>query len=138
MPFFLPRKLTDLEYLGSDQTPDEEAKRYRLDTDFAFFVVNFHMSRADFESLTPTEKALIMKAYENKVVMETQQMNNAVANAVANVMRKKGRPWRPLWKKKPQKADTKELAQLARDIQKKDKDKSWVDRILSANKKGVQ
>lgn len=132
MPFFLPRELVELEYLGGQPTNDEEAKQYRFDTDFAFFVVNFHMSRADYESLTQREKAFIRKAYENKVVFETTMIDNAVNNAVANALRKKGRSAAPLWKKKPKRADNEKLrAELKKGS--KEIDKSWVEKIYAAN-----
>lgn len=134
MPFFLPRRLIDFEYLPTGgKEDDEEAKRYRFDTDFAFFVVNFHMSRADYESLTQTEKAFIMKAYENKIVTETTLINNAVANAVANVNRKKGKRWNPLWKKRPKKSDTEELKTIMAKVKREDSDKSWVEKIYANN-----
>lgn len=68
--------------------------------DFAFFAVNFGYSKADYESLTLTEKAFIRKAYEDKAVMSTSLLNKAVANAVSNVMRKKGKRPIKLWKKR--------------------------------------
>ena len=90
------------------------------------------MSRADYESLTPREKAFIAKAYENKVVFETNLINNAVNNAVANALRKKGSSPKPLWKKKPKHGDTDEL-KVAWTKGSKEKDKSWVEKIYSAN-----
>lgn len=104
-----------------------------MDTDFAFFVVNFHMSRADYESLTQAEKAFIMKAYENKIVMETSLINNAVSNAIANVNRKKGKRWKPLWKKRPKRAETEELKGIMARVIREDSDKSWVEKIYASN-----
>lgn len=132
MPFFLPRELVELEYLGGQPANHKEANQYRFDTEFAFFVVNFHMSRAEYESLTPREKAFITKAYENKVVFETNLIADAVNNAVANAFRKKSASPKQLWKKRPKHGDTDEL-KSAWTKGSKEKDKSWVDRIYSAN-----
>ena len=90
------------------------------------------MSRADYESLTPSEKAFITKAYENKVVFETNMIADAVNNAVANAFRKKGASPKPLWKKKPKHGDTDEL-KAAWAKGSRENDKSWVEKIYSAN-----
>lgn len=90
------------------------------------------MSRADYESLTPREKAFITKAYENKIVFETNMIADAVNNAVANAFRKKGASPKPLWKKKPKHGDTTDL-KVAWMKGSKEKDKSWVEKIYKAN-----
>lgn len=54
---------------------------FDLEKQFAFFVVNFQMSKHDFEELTEVEKNFIMKEWENKVVFESTMLRNAVLNA---------------------------------------------------------
>ena len=41
--------------------------------------------------LTPAEKRFLLKAYEEKVVSDSTLLAAAVANAVGNVLRKKGK-----------------------------------------------
>ena len=132
MPFFLPRGLIDLEYLASDERVTDEAKEYRHDTDFAFFVVNLGLSFVEAKSLTQREQLFLMKAYENKVVFESSLINQAVANAIYNVNRKKGKRAIPLWRKRPKKTDTEELKHLCNKLSQEN-DKSWVDKIWRAN-----
>lgn len=103
--------------------------------DFAFFAVNFGYSKADYEALTPSEVAFIYKAWENKIVSDTTHLRNAVFNAVANVMRKKGKKFQELWKKKAQKIDkeaVKNNMEAIHEIEEKE-GKSWIDKIYKAN-----
>ena len=94
--FFIPVRLVEWEYFPtSKEKPDLEAEQFRKSQDFAFFAVQFGYSKADYNALTETERALILKAYENKVVADTNLLAGAVLNAVSNAFRKKG--------KKPQK-----------------------------------
>ena len=132
MPFFLPRGLIDLEYLASDERVTDEAKEYRHDTDFAFFVVNLGLSVEEAKSLTQREQLFLMKAYENKVVFESSLINQAVANAIYNVNRKKGKRAIPLCRKRPKKADTDELEHICNKLSQ-EKDKSWVEKIWRSN-----
>lgn len=139
MPFFIPSRLIDFEYLGGNVEPDEEynelAKEYQSDIDFAFFVVNFNYSKDDYLALTPREKAFIMKAWEGKMVSDSTHTRNAFLNAYANANRKKGAKFNDLWNKKPKKLD-KEVAtenlRIVEDIEK-ESDKSWVDKIYAVN-----
>lgn len=105
--------------------------------DFAFFVVNFGYSKADYQSLTATEKAFILKAYEDKIVAETSLLNNAVANAIANTLRKKGKKPIKLWQKRPSTIiDEKDiLKHCIRDIKlyEQNNGKGWVYKIYKAN-----
>lgn len=98
-------------------------------------MVNFGYTKADYGSLTRREKLFIYKAWENKVVSESTTLRNSVLNAVNNAMRKKGKKFVHLWKKKQMKLD-KELAQenlkIIQGIEKKD-GKSWVDLIYKEN-----
>lgn len=113
----------------------EMAEPYRNVMDFAFFAVNFGYSRRDYDSLTPTEKAFIYRAWEDKTVSESTMLRDAVLNAVSNALRKKNARFRKLWKKVQEPID-KELARenlnTVREIEEKE-GKSWVDRILRAN-----
>ena len=102
--------------------------------DFAFFAVNFHYSRADYNALTATEKAFIYKAWEDKTVSDSTFIRDAVLNAVSNALRKKHSPFKKLWKKLQQKADTekaKDDIKIALEIEEKE-GKGWVDRIYKA------
>lgn len=102
--------------------------------DFAFFVVNFNYSKADYDALTEREKLFIRKAYETKTVTDTTLIRDAVFNAVWNVNRKKGRSFRQLWRKATKPADTskaKDDMKLIKEIEKKESD--WISRIYAAN-----
>lgn len=119
------------------------AKPYRNVMDFAFFAVNFHYSKADYMALTPTEKAFIYKAWEDKTVSDTTLIRDSVFNAVINALRKKNSRFRKLWKKIQQKADTEKARddiRTALEIEEKE-GKGWVDRIHKAagmNRRGVK
>ena len=119
------------------------AKPYRNVMDFAFFAVNFHYSKADYMALTPTEKAFIYKAWEDKTVSDTTLIRDSVFNAVINALRKKNSRFRKLWKKIQQKADTEKARddiRTAHEIEEKE-GKGWVDRIHKAagmNRRGVK
>lgn len=139
LPFFLPRRLVDFEYLDADSVQDEEydkiAKPYRKEIDFAFFVVNFGYSKKDYESLTEREKFFIYKAWETKMVSDTTHLRNAFMNAYINANRKKNKKIIPLWKKKKQKADkelVKDNLRIIRETEEKE-GKSWVDLIYKIN-----
>lgn len=100
---------------------------------FAFFVANFGYTKEDFGKLTKKEIAFIYKAWENKHVLETQLMSNAFYNAYVNANRKKGTKPIPLWSKRTKKASVDELRakfKAIEEIEKKDKDKKWVNLIL--------
>ena len=102
--------------------------------DFAFFAVNFHYSRADYNALTPTEKAFIYKAWEDKTVSDSTLIRDAVLNAVSNALRKKHSPFKKLWKKLQQKADVQKARndiQTVLEIEEKE-GKSWLERVHKA------
>lgn len=108
---------------------------YQKEQDFAFFAVNFGYSRADYNALTLTEKAFIIKAYENKVVNESTFIRNAVLNAVNNAFRKKGKQFIKLWKK--QGAAPKEEINNALQIVKENEKlegKDWVALIYQGRR----
>lgn len=138
MPFFLPRRLIELQYLGSDEKDeyyDELASPYKYEQELAFFIVNFGFSKKDFDELTPKEIAFIHKAYENKVVFETSLINKAVLNAIYNTNRGKKR-FKALWEKKPQRTDPTLKAIAFSDIQQAEKKKGfdWIKKIKERKK----
>lgn len=138
MSFFIPNRFLEFEYFGTGETVDknEEADRYRDVSDFAFFAVNFGYSRKDYNNLTPTEKAFIMKAYENKVIDVTTFIRDSVLNAVNNAFRGKHRRLIELWKKKPKKVNREEIDNVL-DIIKKNQEiegDEWIKLIYQ--KKG--
>lgn len=138
LPFFLPGRLIDFEYFstdGSDSQYDELAKPYRNDIDFAFFVVNFGYSKADYEALTPRERLFIYKAWESKIVSDTTHMRNAFMNGYVNARRKKNKRIIPLWKKKRKRADknmVNDNLQIIKENLRKE-GRSWVELIYKAN-----
>jgi hypothetical protein len=138
LPFFLPRRLIEYEYFQNDPEPeyDRIAEPYRKEIDFAFFAVNFGYSKADYEALTPREKAFIYKAWENKIVSDTTFLYNAVFTATYNVNRKKNKRALKLWRKaKVQKADMEVIhdnLKIIRDVERKE-GKSWIAQIYRAN-----
>lgn len=66
----------------------------------SLFVVNFQMSKHDFEELTEVEKNFIMKEWENKVIFESTMLRNAVLNAEQNLNRKRNSRFIDLHKKR--------------------------------------
>lgn len=136
MPFFVPSRLIELEYLVGGETDEEYTKMardYQNEIDLAFFVTNFNYSKSDYYELTPLETAFIVKAWETKLVNDTTQIRNSVSNAINNSMRKKGSRPVDLWNKKPQKLD-KEVAQNnLKVVEDLEKDKGWVDEVYKLN-----
>ena len=138
MPFFLPSRLVDFEYFGTAENNAEYekvAKPYQREIDFAFFVVNFGFTKADYEALTPKEIVFIYKAWENKKVSDLYDMYNAVSTAVYNVQRPKNKKALQLLKKRSQKANMDSIKQnlaIIREMENK-KDYSWVEKIYKAN-----
>ena len=138
MPFFLPRRLIDLEYTKTGEVDKEYSNlidRYSDDVDFAFFVVNFGYSRSDYEELTPRDMHFIRKAYENKTVKETTEMRNAVLNAVNNAFRKKNQRFMKLWERVSRPIDKEKAKNDVISINQIEKaeGKSWVDLIYAVN-----
>lgn len=136
MPFFLPRRLVDFEYLKGEPDPEYEklAEPYQNDMDFAFFAVNLGYSKSDYYDLTPREAAFIRKKWEEKTVSDSTLLRNAVLNAVSNALRKKNARFRDLWKRLSRPAD-KEKARddikAVLEIEEKE-GKGWVDRVYKA------
>lgn len=136
MPFFIPESLIRLEYFvpseKENQETDEYARLYADEYDFAFFCVHFNYSKADYNALTPIEKAFILKAYENKVVQETTLFRDAVLNAGANLMPKKSKRFIPLWKKRNERVNFEEIEndiEILSAANEKNKI-NWVERVL--------
>lgn len=103
--------------------------------DFAFFAANFGYSRSDYDMLTPAEAALIRRAYEDKIVTETTLLRDAVYNAITNARRKKGKRFRPLWKRKTEKKNTEIMRQRVSEIQEiEKKEEGWIKRIYEASR----
>lgn len=105
--------------------------------DFAFFAVNFGYSKADYSALTPAEKLFILKAYEDRVVSQSTLMANAVLNAIGNAMRKRGKPFLKLWRKKPQRTDKEMQENRIEKVlaQEERSGKAWVEKIYRENKR---
>lgn len=137
MRFFIPGQLVEFEYLGGghEEASEPIAEEYIKAMDFAFFAVHLHYTKADYNQLTHLERALIMKAWENKTVLESTLTRNAVQNAYVNARRKKGKKALPLFKKKPKKADQKEQQAYLAVVTEHNKNAgtTWVDMIYSAN-----
>lgn len=113
--------------------------------DFAFFVVNFGYTKADYEALTPAEKLFIRKAYEDKTVSDSSLFEKAVEVAIGNtVCRKKGKRALSLWHKQQRPADkaiVKKQIEIVKEIEDKN-GKDWVQLVYKAAgikmpKKGV-
>ena len=138
LPFFLPGRLIEFEYFSNDTDPGDEklVTSYRKELDFAFFAVNFGYSKADYEMLTPKEKAFIYKAWEDKIVGESYRFYNAAFTAAYNVNRPKRKRALSLWKKKKvQKANTEivfENLKIVKEVEEKE-GKGWVDIIYKKN-----
>lgn len=102
--------------------------------DFAWFVVHFNYSRTQYDELTPTEKAFIRKAYEDKTVSDTTLIRNAVLNAVANANRKKGKRFRELWRKKMPVVNENDKRKKFSSIEEIEKrEAGWIKKIYAAN-----
>ena len=116
----------------------EMAKPYQQEIDFAFFVVHFHYSKADFMALSDVEKAFIRKEWENYTVSWTTLVRDAVFNAVSNALRKKGKRFQKLWKKRQKKADKEVIRENTKTIMEiEKKEKGWIELIYKANGKKV-
>lgn len=132
MPFFLPSRLVKLEYLTGE--PDTEYERiaepYHDDLDFAFFVVEFGYTRADYDALTPRQIAFIRRAWESREVRRTSLINMAVNNSLANSHRKKGKPYIKLWQKQESfdVDKAKDGVRIVEEIEKRD-GKGWIKKL---------
>lgn len=135
--FFVPIDLVKLEYLGVENENaqiNEKSKRYEKERTLAFFVVNFGYTKKEFEQLTKLEIQFILKAWENKLVLETQLMANAFLNSHVNACRKKGKKIIPLWKKNKKKSDVVLLKKQYENILEHEKTQSrdWVFKLYES------
>ena len=71
-------------------------------------MVNFGYSKAEYLALNEVEKALIMKEYENKIVLDAIMQMNAFLNAYTNANRKKNSRFIDLFKKRNKQMETPE------------------------------
>lgn len=109
-------------------------KPYLQDIDFAWFVVNFNYTKADYLALTPREKAFIYKAYETKTVNQSTLLRDTVLNAISNSKRRRGASVFKLWKKHAKKADISTVRDNMKVIAEIEKnDTGWIDKIYAAN-----
>ncbi len=135
MPFFIPDRYLKLDYFGSSENSDSDLTDYIKERDFAFFAVNFGYSKKDYESLTPTEKAFIIKAYETKTVNDSTFIRNAVYNAINNAFRGKNKRFIELWKKQ-QKYDEEEIENDLKIIKENEEKegKGWIALIYQGRR----
>ena len=112
------------------------ARPYRNEMDFAFFAVNFGYSKSDYAALSEVEKLFIRKAWEDHTVSWSTLVRDAVFNAVSNALRKKGKRFRKLWKKRQRKADRDMVQEtISTILEIEEKEKGWIDRIYRSNGK---
>lgn len=138
MRFFLPRELIEFEYFGSNKTDNEYGKKaesFQREIDFAFFAVNFGYCKSDYEALTPTEKAFIYKAWEDKKVMDGSQMYKSVYTAYYNCNRPKNKKALKLWTRQGHKADKAAVGDAIQTAKAADANDGnlWIDKIYKAN-----
>ena len=99
-------------------------------------MVHFGYSKADYEALTPREKAFIYKAWETRTVADSYHMYNAVFTATYNVKRKKNKRALKLWRKASvRKADMEIIhdnMKIIREVEQKE-GRSWVEKVYQAN-----
>ena len=118
-----------------DKKYGEIAKPYRNEMDFAFFAVNFGYSKADYDAITPREKAFIYKEWEKKLVSDSYLIYNAAFTATYNVNRKKGKKPLKLWKKRRLRkidADTaKENMEIVREVERREGN-DWIKKIYQS------
>lgn len=135
----MPNTLIDFEYFGGSLPTKKEqeiAKPYQREIDFAFFVANFGYSKADYDAITPKEKAFIYKAWENKTISDSYLLYNAVFTAVYNANRPKRKKPLKLWKKRGQRIVDMETVdenlKIVKQIDQQEGD-SWVRKVYQAN-----
>ena len=90
--------------------------------------------------MTRTEVLFLLKAYEEQLVTNTTLLSASVANAISNVLRKKGKRPNKLWKKKPKAGDVQERTQdiaIAKTVQEQD-GSNWIQKIYLANRRKLQ
>lgn len=102
------KELTRHEYFD-DVEPDEKRAAmvapFTNQADYAYFAVKFGWTKDQYYSLTPVERLFIIKEIETQEVQKQELMQATFETAIANVMRKKGKKYRKLWKKKRKEAE---------------------------------
>lgn len=76
------------------------AAPFQSELDYAYFAVKFGWTKEQYQSLTPIERLFIMKEIETQTVREQELLQATFETAIGNVMRKKGKKYRSLFKKK--------------------------------------
>ena len=127
MPFFLPDELIGFRYLTTADNDTTKAGDYRKEIDLAFFVVNFGFTKRDYLDLTPRERMFVYRAWEDKLVRDSQLNHDATLLAEANAHRKRGRSIKPLWTKR----GTVDAEEMQRLVQKEKKANNGITGILN-------
>lgn len=132
MPFFIPERLTAFKLFDVSSKADDDIKEYEDVLSFAFFVVHFGYTKSEYDQLTPLEKLMIMKAYEDKVIEDTSSMYRAVITATYNVNRGKGKRALKLFDFKSKKvADKQYYNETLKAVQEniKNEGMDWIKKI---------
>jgi len=136
--FFIPPELIRYKYFRTaGKQAKEEEKKFSREKELAFFIVEFGMSKKEYGELTPTERAFVYKAWEEKTVRDTTYIRDAVMNAEYNVNRKKGKKFRKLWN--PVGSLTQTEKRTYEDTKKKildmekERPTNWVEKIYQVN-----
>ena len=127
MPFFLPDELIGFRYLTTADNDTTKAGDYRKEIDLAFFVVNFGFTKRDYLDLTPRERMFVYRAWEDKLVRDSQLNHDATLLAETNAHRKRGRSIKPLWTKR----GTVDAEEMQRLVQKEKKANNGITGILN-------
>ena len=129
LPFFLPNELIGFRYLttSAEDKGTEKAGEFQREIDLAFFIVNFGFTKRDYMELTPRERAFVYRAWEDKLVRDSQLNHDATLLAEANAHRKRGRSVKPLWTKHGR-VDPEEMQRL---VQKEKSKQTGITGILN-------
>ena len=96
------KELTEYEYFEPapyDPHYKHISSYFKNELDFAYFVVKFGWTREQYDSLTEVERLLILKQIETETVQEQEKLQATFELAISNVMRKKGKKYRKLFKR---------------------------------------
>lgn len=103
-----------------------KAGDFHYERDLAFFIVNFGYTKRDYLELTPRERMFVYRAWEDKLVRDSQLNHDATLLAEANAHRKRGKSIKPLWTRKGE-VDAEEMQRLVQ----KEKTNKGISGILS-------
>ena len=112
---------------AADNGTRTKAGEFQREIDLAFFIVNFGFSKQEYMELTPRERMFVYRAWEDKLVRDSQLNHDATLLAEANAHRKRGRSIKPLWTKHG-KVDPDEMQRL---IHKEKTQQKGITGILS-------